>query len=60
MRAVKGTVTSLNDLSQELKETSRRSMLSFLRSLSISLLCILDMNPINYTIEIIRGMMLRS
>ena len=42
MRAVKGTNTSLKDLSQELKENGRRSMLSFLSSLPISLLCVLE------------------
>ena len=42
MRAVKKTNTSLKDLSQELKGNGRHSMLSFLNSLPISVLCVLE------------------
>ena len=42
MRAVKRTNTSLKDLSQELKGNDRHSMLSFLSSLPISALRVLE------------------
>ena len=42
MRAVKRTNTSLKDLSQELKGNGRHSMLSFLSSLPISVLRVLE------------------
>ena len=42
MRAVEKTNTSLKDLSQELKGNGRHSMLSFLNSLPMSVLCVLE------------------